>query len=105
MTDDQLDSDAEIVPEEEDPISCDSDITNDANEDDEEVNRADLGSGWGRIIYSPQKRGKRVEMDVCRAINREGSEGVFERIVVTKSKNPALHKQAKGSQWGDLWPF
>lgn len=104
--DDQLDSEAEIVPEEEDPISCNSDITNNVNEDeDAEVSRADLGSGWGRIIYSPQKRGKLVEMDVCRAINREGSEGAFERIVVTKSKNPALHKQAKGSQWGDLWPF
>ncbi|XP_017231439.1 uncharacterized protein LOC108205856 isoform X3 [Daucus carota subsp. sativus] len=104
--DDQLESEAEIVPEEEDPVFCDSDITNNVNEDEDgEINRADLGGGWGRIIYSPQKRGKRVEMDVCRAINREGSDGAFERIVVTQGKNPALHKQAKGSQWGDLWPF
>ncbi|KAF5935435.1 hypothetical protein HYC85_026564 [Camellia sinensis] len=29
--------------------------------------RADLGSGWGRIIHTPIRRGKRVEMDVCRA--------------------------------------
>lgn len=106
MTDDQLEPEAEIVPEEEDPVSCDSDISNNITEyEDGEMSRADLGSGWGRIIYSPQRRGKRVEMDVCRAINREGSEGAFQRIVVTQSKNPALHKQAKGSQWGDLWPF
>ncbi|CAL5360088.1 unnamed protein product [Camellia sinensis] len=27
--------------------------------------RADPGSGWGRIIHTPIRRGKRVEMDVC----------------------------------------
>jgi ribosomal protein RSM22 (predicted rRNA methylase) len=25
-------------------------------------------------------------------------------VVVTKSKNPTLHHQAKRSIWGDLWP-
>ncbi|KAK6146491.1 hypothetical protein DH2020_020360 [Rehmannia glutinosa] len=74
-------------------------------DDDEEAPRADLGSGWGRIIYMPFKRGKRVEMDVCRATNGEGTEGSFDRVVVTKSKNPTLHHQACRSLWGDLWPL
>ncbi|KVH91787.1 cytochrome c oxidase assembly protein CtaG/Cox11, partial [Cynara cardunculus var. scolymus] len=61
----------------------------DAEEEaEDETTRADLGSGWGRIIYSPIKRGKRIEMDVCRATNHDGSEGRFERVTVTKSKNP-----------------
>lgn len=71
----------------------------------DESTRADLGTGWGRIVYSPMKRGKCVEMDVCRATNQEGTEGRFERVIVTKSKNPTLHHQARKSLWGDLWPF
>ncbi|XP_047325172.1 probable S-adenosyl-L-methionine-dependent RNA methyltransferase RSM22, mitochondrial [Impatiens glandulifera] len=71
----------------------------------ERKEEADLGSGWGRIIFSPLRRGKRVELDICRSTNREGSEGSFDRIVLTKSKNPALHHQARRSLWGDLWPF
>ena len=52
MTDDQLESEAETGPEEEDPVFCESDITNNVNEDEDgEINRADLGGGWGRIIY------------------------------------------------------
>ncbi|CAA0812270.1 Unknown protein [Striga hermonthica] len=76
-------------------------------EDDEkdESPRADLGSGWGRIIYMPFRRGKRVEMDVCRATNEEGTQGSFDRVVVTQSKNPDLHHQARRSLWGDLWPL
>lgn len=73
--------------------------------DENESTRADLGGGWGRIVFSPIKRGKRVEMDVCRAANREGSEGSFGRVIVTKSNNPTLHHQARRSLWGDLWPF
>uniref|UniRef100_A0A5B7BD60 Methyltransferase-like protein 17, mitochondrial n=1 Tax=Davidia involucrata TaxID=16924 RepID=A0A5B7BD60_DAVIN len=110
---DQFESDPEDVPYEEDPVPYDSDITetdaiienDEEEEEDEETARADLGSGWGRIIYTPVRRGKRVEMDVCRAINRDGSEGSFERIVMTHSKNPTLHHQARRSVWGDLWPF
>lgn len=111
---DQFGSDTEIVPFEHGPKSYDSDImetdiTTESDEEDEgeegETARADLGSGWGRIIYSPMRRGKRIEMDVCRAVDREGSEGSFEHIVVTKSKNPTLHHQARRSLWGDLWPF
>ncbi|KAL1568855.1 5-oxoprolinase (ATP-hydrolyzing) [Salvia divinorum] len=66
---------------------------------------ADLGSGWGRIIYMPFRRGKRVEMDICRATNSEGTEGSFDRVVITQSKNPKLHHQARRSIWGDLWPL
>lgn len=107
---DQPESEDEDVPEEEEPVSYGSDITEtdtvtENDEDEEEVSRADLGSGWGRIIYSPVRRGNRVEMDVCRATNREGSEGAFGRIVVTQSENPTMHQQAKKSLWGDLWPF
>ncbi|KAL5719062.1 5-oxoprolinase (ATP-hydrolyzing) [Ranunculus cassubicifolius] len=100
---------------EDDPISYDSDIIetdviNDYEEEEEEeeeepVARADLGGGWGRIVFTPVRRGRQVKMDVCRSIKEDGSEGSFERIVVTQSKNPALHKQARRSLWGDLWPF
>ncbi|KAI3453344.1 hypothetical protein Pfo_010007 [Paulownia fortunei] len=69
-------------------------------EDEEESPRADLGSGWGRIIYMPLRRGKRVELDVCRATNGEGTEGSFDRVVITQSKNPTLHHQARRSLWG-----
>lgn len=72
---------------------------------EEEPVRADLGGGWGRIIFSPVRRGRQVAMDVCRSTKRDGSEGAFEHIVVTKSKNPTLHHQARRSLWGDLWPF
>ena len=93
------------------PVYYDSDVietdTNDDNdeEEQEEEAHADLGGGWGRIVFSPFKRGRQVTMDVCRSNNRDNSEGSFERIVVTKSKSPALHNQARRSQWGDLWPF
>ncbi|KAF5935288.1 hypothetical protein HYC85_026417 [Camellia sinensis] len=109
---DQFESEGEDVPYEDDPISYDSDIIetdaiteNDEEEEEQETARADLGSGWGRIIYTPVRRGRRVEMDVCRATSRDGSEGSFERIVITQSKNPTLHHQARRSLWGDLWPF
>lgn len=94
--------------------SCDSDMSetdsiteiDDAKEDYEvEKPQADLGSGWGRIIYMPLRRGKRVEFDVCRAMNYEGTEGSFDRVVVTQSNNPLLHHQARRSIWGDLWPL
>ncbi|KAK4338533.1 hypothetical protein RND71_043020 [Anisodus tanguticus] len=109
---DQFISEDEDV-EDEDPISYDSDVTetdaitenDDWEEEGEETAHADLGGGWGRIIYSPLRRGKRIEMDVCRSMNREGTEGSFDRIVITKSKNPTLHHQARRSLWGDLWPF
>ncbi|CAI9771809.1 unnamed protein product [Fraxinus pennsylvanica] len=93
--------------------SCDSDMSetdsitdiDDAENYEVEKPRADLGSGWGRIIYMPLRRGKRVEFDVCRAMNYEGTEGSFDRVVVTQSNNPLLHHQARRSIWGDLWPL
>ncbi|KAL9406643.1 hypothetical protein Peur_003615 [Populus x canadensis] len=101
----------EVPYEEVDPVYYDSDVietdTNDDNdeEEQEEEAHADLGGGWGRIVFSPFKRGRQVTLDVCRSNNRDNSEGSFERIVVTKSKSPALHYQARRSHWGDLWPF
>ncbi|XP_071919885.1 rsm22-cox11 tandem protein 2, mitochondrial-like isoform X1 [Coffea arabica] len=111
---DQIESEVDDDEQEQNLVSYNSDITetdaitdddDDSGEEAEERGRADVGSGWGRIIYSPIRRGKRVEMDVCRATNRDGTEGLFDRIVVTQSKNPTLHHQARRSLWGDLWPF
>lgn len=73
-------------------------------EDYEEDVHANLGSGWGRIIYTPVRRGRQIQMDVCRSTERDGSEGAFEHVVVTQRKNPDLHLQARRSLWGDLWP-
>ncbi|KAF8379988.1 hypothetical protein HHK36_027456 [Tetracentron sinense] len=111
---DQFKSEAEDIPYEEDPVSYDSDVTEvddideheeEEEEEEEEVAHADLGSGWARIIFAPVRRGKQVAMDVCRSTKHDGSEGSFERIVITQGKNPTLHKQARRSFWGDLWPF
>ncbi|GLU21230.1 hypothetical protein SLE2022_373800 [Rubroshorea leprosula] len=114
----KLNEAADIVPfEETDTTNYDSDVMevdkddddNDKEDEedgnDEETGHADLGGGWGRIIFSPVHRGRQVAMNVCRSTNRDASEGSFERIVVTQSKNPALHHQARRSLWGDLWPF
>ncbi|KAJ6714291.1 37S RIBOSOMAL PROTEIN S22 [Salix viminalis] len=101
----------EVPYEEVGPICYDSDaIETDTNDDHDEEEQeqeahADLGGGWGRIVFSPFKRGRQVTMDVCRSNNRDNSEGCFERIVVTQSKSPALHNQARRAHWGDLWPF
>lgn len=104
----------DIIPyEEPDPVSYDSDVMettdvdeiNEIEEEEEETTRADLGGGWGRIIFSPVRRGKQVTLNVCRSTKQDGSEGAYDRLVVTKSKNPTLHHQARRSLWGDLWPF
>eukprot|EP00268_Persea_americana_P041615 TRINITY_DN4154_c0_g1_i5.p1 TRINITY_DN4154_c0_g1~~TRINITY_DN4154_c0_g1_i5.p1 ORF type:complete len:512 (+),score=109.55 TRINITY_DN4154_c0_g1_i5:430-1965(+) len=110
---DQFESEDEDIPyEEEDPVMYASDIpetdagdNHEELEEEEEATRADLGSGWGRIIFTPVRRGKQVSMDICRSTKRDGSEGAFERVVITQSKNPTLHHQARRSLWGDLWPF
>lgn len=68
------------------------------------ITRADLGGGWGRIVHSPARRGRLVEINVCRSTNRECSAGAFDRVVLTKTYDPTLHMQAKKSLWGDLWP-
>ncbi|XP_050230514.1 uncharacterized protein LOC126679510 isoform X2 [Mercurialis annua] len=108
-------NEAGIIPYEEvdarhydsDAIETDIDDDNDEEDEEEQEERAhaDLGGGWGRIIFSPVRRGKQITMDVCRPVNQNSSEGLFERVVVTRSNNPALHYQAKRSMWGDLWPF
>ncbi|CAA7031947.1 unnamed protein product [Microthlaspi erraticum] len=74
-------------------------------EDVEESGRASVGGGWGRIIFPPFRKGKQVTLDLCVPTKEDGSEGAFERRVITKSKNPDLHLQAKKSFWGDLWPL
>lgn len=98
--------------EDQDQVSYASDTTEivpfhhqEREEEEEKQAHADLGSGWGRIIYTPVRRGRQIQMDVCRSTNRDGTEGAFERLVVTQSKNPTLHHQARRSLWGDLWPF
>lgn len=73
--------------------------------EEEESERASVGGGWGRIIFPPFRKGKQVTLDMCVPTKEDGSEGAFERRVITKSKNPDLHLQAKKSFWGDLWPL
>ena len=93
---------------ESDGLETDADGEDDneeVKEMEEETEIADLGGGWARILFMPIRRGKQVTINVCRSIKRDASEGEFARMVVTKSKNPALHRQAKRSIWGDLWPF
>ncbi|KAB1215513.1 Methyltransferase-like protein 17, mitochondrial [Morella rubra] len=108
---------ADIPYGEVDPATYDSDEMEaeaaDKNEEEgeeeekeeEEKTSADVGGGWGRIIFPSVRRGRQVTMDICRSTKRDCSEGSFERVVVTQSKNPTLHYQAKRSLWGDLWPF
>ncbi|GAB2235308.1 hypothetical protein Droror1_Dr00025731 [Drosera rotundifolia] len=101
------------LSQEEDRSMYDSDIpepdatteSEDVVDEEEDEVQAGLGSGWGRIVFPVQKAGKRIEFDVCRSSKRDGSEGSFNHIVVTQAKNPALHRQARKSRWGDLWPF
>lgn len=92
-----------------DPSTYDSDAmesdAHDEVEGEEESASADFGGGWGRIIFPSVRRGRQVTMDICRSTKRDCSEGSFERLVITKSKNPTLHHQARKSLWGDLWPF
>ncbi|XP_061366809.1 uncharacterized protein LOC133309959 isoform X1 [Gastrolobium bilobum] len=90
--------------EADDDADADDDNEED-NEEEEETASADLGGGWGRIVFMPVRRGRQVTMNVCRSTKRDASEGSYDRIVVTQSKNPTLHHQAKRSIWGDLWPF
>lgn len=98
-----------IAYEKSNPVRYNSDASDNEDEDDkvkeEETNQADLGGGWGRIIFPPVQRGRQVSVDVCRSTKRDGSEGSFEHMVLTRSKNPTLHRLAKKSFWGDLWPF
>ncbi|OAY78496.1 Methyltransferase-like protein 17, mitochondrial [Ananas comosus] len=110
---DQFETEEEEEPSfEDDLVPYASDVAetslfhkNEEEEDEVEEVRAGVGSGWGRIIYTPVRRGRQIQMDVCRATKRDGSEGTFERMVVTQSRNPTLHLQARRSLWGDLWPF
>lgn len=88
-----------------DAVETDDECDEDDEEREEERASADLGGGWGRIVFMPVRRGRQVTMNVCRSTKRDASEGSFDRIVLTKSKNPTMHQQAKKSIWGDLWPF
>ncbi|KAI5080638.1 hypothetical protein GOP47_0003821 [Adiantum capillus-veneris] len=73
-------------------------------EDEDAGAIADFGSGWGRILFHPARRGKRVVLDVCCSANRNGTKGLMDRITVSKTDNRVLHFQARRSRWGDLWP-
>lgn len=105
VAEDSGDEDEATASNEETGATFEGENVAEDGEDEEEAPRADLGSGWGRIIYMPLKRGKMVGLDICRATNTEGTKGSFDRVVITQSKNPKLHHQAKRSMWGDLWPL
>ncbi|PKU69849.1 uncharacterized protein LOC110111282 [Dendrobium catenatum] len=104
---DFLDDEEETIPYASDAseITLFNKDDEDDDVDNDEQGRADLGGGWGRIIYAPVRRGKRIALDVCRSTKRDASEGAFERIMITKRECPDLHLQARRSLWGDLWPF
>lgn len=94
-----------LVVRESDKSETETDIDDEMDEEEENAGvHAAPATGWARIVFDPLRRGKRVEMDMCRSIRCDGSAGCFERLVVTKAKNPTLHYQARRSQWGDLWP-
>lgn len=106
----EIEKEDDLIPYHSDVTGTETDGITDYEEGAEgegeaETPSADLGSGWGRIIHSPIRRGRRVEIDVCRATSQDATEGSYDRIVVTQSKNPTLHHQARRSLWGDLWPF
>nr|KYP41727.1 hypothetical protein KK1_036899 [Cajanus cajan] len=115
VTDESVDPENSVIPQEavsvvtydSDEVETDSgaDDNDEEEEKEEERESADLGGGWGRIVFMPVRRGRQVTMNVCRSTKRDASEGSYDRIVVTRSKNPTLHHQAKRSIWGDLWPF
>ncbi|KAI4370312.1 hypothetical protein MLD38_018675 [Melastoma candidum] len=102
---DMVSYDSDIIETDNGGDETDSEEDEDGEEDDEDTVRADLGGGWGRIIFTPVRRGRQVALDVCRSTERDGSKGAFEHVVVTKSKNPTMHHQARRSNWGDLWPY
>jgi ribosomal protein RSM22 (predicted rRNA methylase) len=93
-----------------------SDEGEDEDEDEEEEEQeeeqeqeqenvvADMGSGWGRILFHPVRRGKRVIVDVCSSANENGTKGSLDRITLSSTTNKVLHFQARRSRWGDLWP-
>ncbi|PPS12077.1 hypothetical protein GOBAR_AA08546 [Gossypium barbadense] len=155
---------SDMIPyEEEDPSAYDSDVMEtdniiDNDEEQEETVNANLGGGWGRIVFPPVRRGRQVHMNICRSTNPDASEGElllpptnfklgsctelasckfmqverivfppvrrgrqvhmnicrstnpdasegsFDHEVITQTKNPTLHLQARKSFWGDLWP-
>jgi ribosomal protein RSM22 (predicted rRNA methylase) len=73
------------------------------HEFEEEV--ADLGAGWARIVRAPIRRGRHTVLDLCRATERDGSQGALNRLVCSRrGKFAALHPQARKAHWGDLWP-
>ncbi|KHN37711.1 Methyltransferase-like protein 17, mitochondrial [Glycine soja] len=94
-----------VTYDSDDAVETDGPIDSEEDEErEEERGSADLGGGWGRIVFMPVRRGRQVTMNVCRSTKRDASEGSYDRIVVTRTKNPTLHQQAKRSIWGDLWP-
>lgn len=103
---DTVSYDSDIIETDNGDNDTDSEGDRDGEGDDEENSvHADLGGGWGRIIFTPVRRGRQVALDVCRSTERDGSKGSFEHVVVTRSKNPTMHHQARRSNWGDLWPY
>ena len=113
MQEGEDDAPREVVRYDSDAIETDAEDDGNGEDDNEEGEEmvdetgrgADLGGGWARILFMPVRRGRQVTMNVCKSTKRDASEGSYDRIVVTKSKNPTLHHQAKKSIWGDLWPF
>ncbi|KAK8538228.1 hypothetical protein V6N12_044363 [Hibiscus sabdariffa] len=86
---------ADMIPYEEvDPSAYDSDameidniVASDEDDQEEETVNANLGDGWGRIVFSNVGRGRQVHMNVCQSTNPDASKGSFGHEVITQTKD------------------
>jgi len=100
---DSMVSEGDLDHEFEEEVNLDKDEEEEEPEPLEEV--ADLGAGWARIVRAPIRRGRHTVLDLCRATERDGSQGALNRLVCSRrGKFAALHPQARKAHWGDLWP-
>jgi ribosomal protein RSM22 (predicted rRNA methylase) len=100
---DSMVSEGDLDHEFEEEVNLNSDEEEEEPEPLEEV--ADLGAGWARIVRAPIRRGRHTVLDLCRATERDGSQGALNRLVCSRrGKFAALHPQARKAHWGDLWP-
>ncbi|CAH1761335.1 5083_t:CDS:2 [Entrophospora sp. SA101] len=53
---------------------------------------------WSRLILPPIKRGEHVLLDCC------SKNGSIERIIIPKSQGRLIYRDARKSNWGDLFP-
>ncbi|KAK8521018.1 hypothetical protein V6N12_004937 [Hibiscus sabdariffa] len=103
---DDVEETADVIPYEEvdasaydsDVMETDNIVESDEDQEEETVN-ANLGGGWGRIIFSPVRRGRQVHMNICRSTNLEASEGSFDREVMQLEVQFGYYRMKSGSSF------